>query len=277
VIKSALAELPPLLFATLRFFFVLVPAIFFLPRPKASWGNMAAYGLLIGAGQFGLLYIALRGDISPGLASLVIQTQVFVTIGLSMLFAKDSRLKLYQGVALVCAICGIVLIGMHTDSTVTLKGLGLTLGAAFCWACGNLANKKAGAVNMIAYVVWASLFSFPALLAMALLVEGGPAITQSLMHVHATTWLAVLWQSVGNTMFGYVVWGWLLARYPAATVAPMALLVPIFGMGSASLLLHEAMPLWKLTAAMLVIGGLALNLFWPHVISKLSLRNAAPD
>ena len=75
----------------------------------------------------------------------------------------------------------------------------------------------------------------------------------------------MIWQSVGNTMFGYAVWGWLLARYPAATIAPMSLLVPVFGMAASALVLHEALPAWKLLAAALVMAGLALNTFWPRV------------
>ena len=63
------------------------------------WRHLAAYGLLIGAGQFGLLYIAMDGHISPGLASLVVQVQVFFTIALSM-WATGERLRPFQGVAL---------------------------------------------------------------------------------------------------------------------------------------------------------------------------------
>jgi O-acetylserine/cysteine efflux transporter len=88
----------------------------------------------------------------------------------------------------------------------------------------------------------------------------------------AGTWAAVLWQSVGNTMFGYAAWGWLLARYPAAIVTPMALLVPVFGMASSALVLGEPMQDWKLLAAGLVIAGLALNLLWP--IARARLRRA---
>ena len=71
----------------------------------------------------------------------------------------------------------------------------------------------------------------------------------------------MLWQSVGNSLFGYAAWGWLIARYPAATVTPMALLVPVFGMAASSLFLGEAMPAWKLIAMALVMGGLAINLW----------------
>jgi O-acetylserine/cysteine efflux transporter len=87
---------------------------------------------------------------------------------------------------------------------------------------------------------------------------------QGLTQAGWGTWAAVLWQSLGNTLFGYGAWAWLMARYPAATVSPMALLVPVFGMGASALLLSEALPAWKLGAAALVIGGLALNLLWPR-------------
>ncbi len=76
VIRIGLDHLPPLFFATLRFVFALLPAVFFLRRPAVSWGNLAAYGFLTGAGQFGALFLAMQGSISPGLASLVIQAQV---------------------------------------------------------------------------------------------------------------------------------------------------------------------------------------------------------
>ena len=89
VIRVGLNHLPPLLFATLRFCLVLLPMAFFVKRPKVSWANLAAYGVLIGAGQFGLLFVAMKGHISPGLASLVVQTQVFFTIGMAMRISKE--------------------------------------------------------------------------------------------------------------------------------------------------------------------------------------------
>ena len=64
VIRIGLNSLPPLLFASLRFTFVLLPAVFFLPRPKVSLANLAIYGVAIGLGQFGLLFIAMNGRVS---------------------------------------------------------------------------------------------------------------------------------------------------------------------------------------------------------------------
>jgi O-acetylserine/cysteine efflux transporter len=263
VIKVGLDQLPPLLFGTLRFTFVLLPAIFLLPRPAVAWRNLAGYGLLIGAGQFGLLYLAMRGDISPGIASLVVQMQVFFTIGLSMLLTRE-RVRAFQWLALALAVGGIALIGAHTDGSTSAKGLAMVLVAAFSWACGNTLSRRAGQVNMLAYVVWSSLFALPPLLGLSLVFEGWPVIAAGVRGASATTWAAVLWQSLANSLFGYAAWGWLLARHPAATIMPMALLVPVFGIGASTLLLAEPLPAWKLLAAGLVMAGLALNLLWPR-------------
>ncbi|HNM41676.1 MAG TPA: EamA family transporter, partial [Giesbergeria sp.] len=264
VIKLALAQMPPLLFATLRFVAVILPAIFLVARPAVPWRNLAAYGLLIGVGQFGLMFIAMNGHISPGLASLAVQTQVFFTIGLAM-WLSGERAHPVQGVSLALAAGGIGVILLHTDGSATPLGLVLMLLAALSWAGGNIVSRQAGRVNMLAYVVWSSAFAVPPLVVLTLWQEGWTPVRTALEHADAAAWAAVAWQAVGNSLFGYAAWGWLLARYPAATVTPMALLVPVFGMGASAFWLGESLPGWKLLAAALVMGGLALNLLWPHL------------
>lgn len=259
VIKLALATLPPLLFATLRFTFAVMPLVFILPRPNVRWRNLAAYGLLIGVGQFGLLFIAMQGHISAGLASLVIQCQVFFTIALSMRISNERLLRV-QWLALASAVAGIAIIAVHGDTSTTPLGLALVLIAAACWGVGNIVQRHSGATNMLAYVVWSSLFAVPPLFALSLLLEGRAAIAHGLAAATPLVWGAVAWQSVANTMFGYGAWGWLLGRYPTATVAPLSLLVPVFGMGFAAWILAEPLPVWKLVAAALVLGGLLINI-----------------
>lgn len=134
-----------------------------------------------------------------------------------------------------------------------------------------MVQRATPGVNSLAYVVWASLFSIPPLLILSLVFEGPQRMLLGIQNADLATWGAVLWQSVGNTLFGYAAWGWLLARYPAATISPLAFFVPVFGMAASAVLLNEPMQDWKLTAAGLVLGGLALNMFWPM------LRRAAPQ
>ena len=272
VIKYALAHLPPLALAALRFALAAFPALLFIGRPAASWRNVAAYGLLIGVAQFGLMFIAMTRFVSPGLASLVVQVQVFFTIGLAMLLAGE-RVRVFQVLAMARSVAGMVLIGWHAvteGASVTPLGLVLMLLAAMAWACGNIVSRAAGRVDALGYMVWSSLFAVPPLVALSLLLEGWPAIRAGLLSATWGTWVAVLWQSVGNTLFGYGAWAWLLARYPAASVTPLALLVPVFGMGASALWLREPMPGWKIGAALLVLGGLALNLLWPRLRGVLA-------
>ena len=110
-------------------------------------------------------------------------------------------------------------------------------------------------------MIWSSIFAVPPLLALALLFEGREAVTSALALAGAGAWAAVLWQSLGNTLFGFGAWNWLLARHSAAAFTPTALLVPVFGMAASGLVLHEPMQGWKLLAAGLIVAGLAVNMF----------------
>ena len=267
VIKFALEHLPPLTLALLRFALAFLPLALFIPRPRVPWGNLAAYGVLIGAGQFGLLFTAMRADITPGLASLVVQAQVFFTIGLAMHLNRE-RLASFQIAALLLTCAGIGVIAFHTDGSATLLGLTLVLLAAASWAGGNMVARQAGVVNMLGYVVWSSLFAVPPLLLFALALEGWPQMAAGIAAADRATWAAVLWQTVGNTLFGYGAWGWLLARHQAAQVAPLALLVPVFGLATSAMVLGEPMQPWKLTAFGLVMAGLTIGLLWPRLASR---------
>lgn len=259
VIKWGLAELPPLLFTTLRFSLSAFPLLLFIKRPAVPWHKLAGFGALHGLGLFGLMLFAMRSDISPGLASLVIQTQVFFTIVLAMLLDGE-RPRPTQALALGLAVAGMAMIAGHIDQhSVTALGLALALTAAMCWAGANMVAKSVGRVDTLGFMVWISVFAAPALAVLSLLIDGPARIATSVSHASAGAWAAVAWQALGNTLFGYGAWNWLLTRHPAATVAPVALLVPVFGMGASSLLLGESLPGWKLGAAALVLGGLALN------------------
>ncbi|MDR3521365.1 MAG: EamA family transporter [Acidocella sp.] len=264
VIRLGLDQFPPFLFAGLRFSLAALPGVFFLPRPAVPWRNLAAYGVVIGSGQFGLLFLAMNGHISPGLASLVIQVQVFFTIFISMARTGE-RLQAFQIVSFLLAIAGIVVIASHVNGHTTPLGLGLVLLAAACWASGNIIAREGAPRNFLAYVVWGSLFSAPPLLAMSLIVDGPTAIAHALSHATPSAWVAVIWQSLGNSWFGYASWAFLLARYPSAIISPMALLVPVFGMAASVVWLGEPMPAWKLSAAALVIIGLAVSVFYPRL------------
>lgn len=262
-VKLALHDLPPLLLCALRFVFVSLPAVFFLRRPAVPVRQLLTYGFSMFGFQFGFLFLGMKLGVSAGLASLVLQFQVFVTLALAAAVLKE-RISPAQIAGALIAGAGFVVVGAHTGGDVTIAGLACVLLAAVSWGFANFTSKRLGRVNPLALVVWGGLV-VPVPMAVASVVFEGPAvIVSSLTHVGAAALLSVAYIVYLSTLVAYSLWSWLLARHPATTVTPFALLVPVFGMLSSALLLGEPLPAWKLAAAALVIAGLALNVFGPR-------------
>lgn len=269
VIDLALEAFGPFTLASLRFLLSALPWIVFVRRPALPCPWLAAYGLLT-ALQYALLYIALGRDISPGLASVVLQAQVFFTVGIAAV-VQCERVRAGQAVAILMATAGLGLIALKAGDAATTLGLALTLGAALSWALANLVSKRVGGADPLGFIIWGSAFAAAPLIVAAVALDGIHGIRQSIQVAAPAAWAAVLWQAFANNLLGFGAWAWLLGRHSAATVTPTALLVPLFGLGAAALALGEAMPAWKLAGAALVIAGLALNL---AVASRSAARPA---
>ena len=260
VIEIGLQGLPPLLFTSLRFFFAAVPLVFFVSKPATDWRLLVGWGLAQFAVQFALLFVGMKLGMPAGLSSLVIQLQAFFTIGLAWwLMGEHARPMQLLGAGI--ALAGMGIVAWHLDTPGTLIGLLLVIGAAMSWATANILTKRIGAVEPLALVAWGSLVAVPPLLLVSAVVEGPHAMLAAVRDMNLKSWLTVLFQSYPNTLLGFGVWSMLMRRYPAAQVAPFSLLVPVAGMVSAALVLHEALEPWKVAAGALVLGGLALNQF----------------
>lgn len=260
VIKIGLKGMPPLAFSALRFLMVAFPAILFVRRPGAPLRDVAIYGLVMFAGQFAFLFSAMHVGLSAGLASLVLQIQAFFTMIMSAFFLREKP-RLFQIFGACIAAAGIGVVGLHTGGDVTPAGLGLVLIAALGFAAGNILARRLGKVDMLGVVVWGGLFAFPVLAGMSLALEGWDKVAGALLAARAETFLALAYIVYLSTFLAFTAWNRMLALYPAAMVAPFTLLVPVFGMASAALLLHEAYPGWKLAATLLIVAGLAVNQF----------------
>ena len=171
-IKLALVDLPPLLLCAIRFVFVSLPLVFFLPRPAVTWRQLLTYGLTMFALQFAFMFIGMRVGMPAGLASLVLQFQVFVSLGLAVVLLRE-RVAPVQVAGAVVAAAGFVLVGMHTGGEVTMAGFVCVMLAAVSWAFGNITARRLGRVNPLALVAWAGLV-VPVPMALASLLLEGP-------------------------------------------------------------------------------------------------------
>lgn len=267
-IKLALVDLPPLLLCAVRFVFVSLPLVFFLPRPAITWSQLLIYGLTMFAAQFAFMFLGMKLGMPAGLASLVLQFQVFVSLALSVVMLGERVRAIQVAGALVAAI-GFFVVARHTGGDVTVAGFVCVLLAAVSWSFANVTSRRLGKINPLALVAWGGLV-VPLPMGLASLVFEGPdAILHSLTHASAATWLSVAYTVYLSTLVAYTAWSWLLSHYPASTVTPFTLLVPVFGMLSSALWLGEALPGWKLQAAALVIAGLVLCVVGPRVLGAI--------
>lgn len=259
VIKVGIDNFPPILFSALRFTAAALPLAFFVPRPAIAWRYVIAIAVVLGIVKFTLLFWSMHVGLSAGLSSLVLQSQAFFTIMLAA-FVLAERPTRMQLLGIFVAFCGIALIALTVDGSITIMGLALAIAAAFMWAISNLLMKQAGKVDMFRLMVHVSLIPPIPLFALSLMIEGWEADMAALASVSWAGVGAVLYIAYGATIFGFAVWGMLIRTYGAGRIAPFSLLVPIFGMSSSALFLGETFGPLRMAAAALVLAGLMLTL-----------------
>ncbi|QHC64074.1 EamA family transporter [Rathayibacter festucae] len=257
VIDVGLADVPPLLFLAMRFTVVAVPAVFLVPRPQAPLRTVATIGAFMSLGQFALLYLALALGMPAGLASLVVQAQIVLTVLIAAVLLKERPTR-RQSIGLVVGVAGLVIVALSHGAVAPWLPFVVCLGGALSWAIGNVLTRRAKGASGLSLVVWSALVvPIPALL-LSLLVDGGPAIAEAIQGLSLAAVLSTLYTAVFASLIGYGIWNSLLARYPAASVVPFTLLVPVVGVLSAWVLLGEVPSVGVLIGGAVMVAGLAV-------------------
>lgn len=267
-IKLGVQEMPPLMLAALRFLFVVFPAVFLLPRPPISWPWMIALGLFLNVGQFTFLFWGIKVGMPAGLASLVMQSQAFFTLFIAATWL-DEKWKWNHLAGLAIAAGGMAAIGSQQNADMTIAGFVLVLSAAASWGVGNVIMRRATLgvppYSAMSLIVWVGFVALLPLTALSLLIEGYEAWVN---YYHTFTWVSVAsvaYLAYFATWVGYGLWGKLMAKYPAAVVSPLALLVPVVGLSSSSIILGETISFWQSIGALLVMAGLLINVFGDRI------------
>lgn len=283
VIKVGLSEMPPFLYGGARFVVAALPLIWFIKKPPVSWSLMAGIGISLGVAKFGFMFLGIHVGMSAGLASLVLQSQAFFTIVLSVLLLQD-KIRANQIVGMLIAFAGMALIGVNLHESSSLLGFLLIIAAAISWAFCNILFKLAGNVNMFSLVIWTSLIPPLPMYLLSLTFEGPQALPDMLSQMTLLGWACLVFTACGSTWIGSTLWGILLRTYDASLVAPYSLLIPIFGISFGHTLLGEQFTPLIYAACGLVFLGLIVNQWragkphsTPHAVSNnaTSLEKAA--
>ena len=231
VTKLGLAAIDPLLLTALRFMLAALPWVFFVERPRVAFHWLAAYGLIFGVAMWALINLGIAWGVPPGIASLLIQFSAFFTLGWGVVFFGE-RLGWLQWLGTVLAAAGLVGIVLRSLGDASTAGLALVIGSALAWSIGNVVIKVSKVREIFAFVVWASLFPPIPLMLLTWLLHGSAPFTALPLQLNAITVFSLAFQVYASTHFSY--WGWnlLLREYPMSRVAPLSLLIPVFGIFS---------------------------------------------
>lgn len=273
VIKLGLATVDPFILAGIRFSLCALPAIFFIRKPDVPWRYIIGYGLVFGIGLWGVVNLGIEAGLSAGIASLVLQFSAFFTILLGGWVFKEALTR-FQVLGMLIALAGLLCIISISDGSVSLSGVLLVLVGAASWSVANIINKKASTRDVFGFLVWSSAFAPIPLFALDYAVNGRVCYTTLVNQIDATALLSILFQVYPNTLFAYWIWNSLLKTYPVSTVAPLSLLVPIFGMLGSVVVFNESVPLNKVLAVVLIVVGLAVGLYGQRIFNAMFARPA---
>jgi drug/metabolite transporter (DMT)-like permease len=265
LIKIAVAEIPPLWQAAMRFWGATVLLWLWckargVPLFKRD-GTLRA-GLLAGllfAGEFACIYLGLMHTSASRLA-VFLYTSPFVVALLLPRVVPGERLRRMQWIGLVMAFLAVALAfseGFRQTSPVAgqWRGDALGLAAGILWGLTTLTIRAtvlsdASAEKTLFYQV-------------AVTAVVAPMLSLALGEAWSLSYSALAWGSLGlQTAAGafatYLAWMWMLRHYPVTQVATFSFFTPVFALVFGVLLLGEPLTLQLVLALVGVVVGIVL-------------------
>lgn len=265
VTKSAEAQIPPLLFALLRFIVASVSLLILLqvrggakllPRPLPL-GRLTVMGLT----GVTLYYIAFNLSLTDTTASegALIQGAIpIVTAVLAIIFLRE-RFSRARALGIAISLVGVALIVLTNTAgraeTNRLRGDLLMVGAVVTWAVFTIVGKRLAGLSPIAVTAYSTVIGTVFLVPPAAydLVARPPTA------ISPGSWLAVLYLGIGSSALTIVLWNAALRLLDASQVANFINLIPVIGVLSAALFLGEALMIRQLIGGGLVLAGVWLS------------------
>jgi drug/metabolite transporter (DMT)-like permease len=225
-----------------------------LLRRDGTLAAGAAVGILFGV-EFLFLYIGLEHTTVARNTLLVNSMPFWMLIGGHFLLGE--RMTPRKVFGLLLAFAGLVLVfadklGAYRQDM--LVGDLLSLGAGIAWAATNIVIKRSNLTTVPAEKLLLYQLAGAAAVGVAVMpFSGAPVRDLAWMPT-----LALLFQAVYVVAFTYVLWFWMLGRYPASGLSSFAFLTPVFGVLCGGLLLGEPLSANVFAALALIAAGLVI-------------------
>ena len=242
-------HVPPLFYTSLRFGIVALCTLpWLLPVPRPAW-RIVTVGLLMGGGNFALMFIALYW-VSASEAAIVVQTSVPITTLLSIVMLGE-RIRWRRTLGITLALVGVLIVMYQPGFTISL-GMLLLLAAAFCGSLGAVMMKQMDQIAPLQFQAWVGLSGVIAITPLSLAFE--PHALASTMAAGWPVLVAVLYSALITSIFAHTAYYFLIARYEANLLAALTLVTPLITLALGSLLIDD-----QITAKMIVGTAITLS------------------
>ena len=215
-------HVPPLFYSAVRFAIVtLVTLPWLLPMPRPKW-RIITIGLTMGAGSFGLMFVALTWA-SPSEAAIVVQSSVPMTTLLSV-WLLGERIRWRRGLGITVALLGVLIVVWQPGFKLS-AGMGFLLASALCGSLGAVLMKQMGDIAPLRFQAWVGLTGLAVLAPISAMIE--PHAFEAAQHAGWTFVVAVLWSALVTSVFAHTAYYWLIGRYEANLISPLTLMTPL--------------------------------------------------
>ncbi len=224
--------------------------------------KLLAAAFSIGVLAFYLLYEAI--DMTESLTTVAVGTQLMppLTAILALLFFHE-RISAGKWLGILIATAGAIYLAGASTSTMSINALGLTVLSIFFYSIGSIVIGKSSSVSAWRILAWISVIS---LLPLGLITMASGPLYPDLAQMQIRHWLAFLFAVIISGLLGQAALFYLYGKYPVSSVAPLALLIPLFT-GLFSILIYGESITFSL-----MLGG-AIVLFGVWVQQRGSRRN----
>lgn len=256
-VSLALEHFDPYLLTAFRFAFVaaLIPIVGW---PRLPLRVLLLYAACSGVGQYLLSTVAIQMGLSPGLAALLMQLQVFISLALSWMVLGES-VRVTTVVGSVLGLAGLAGVLFTGGSKAPLLASVVCLAAATGWALANMTIKRTPD-SMLRLQSAAGLICLPlVLLARESLMPAALPVTQALAQVPLSGWPPVAYVVVVSFATAQVLWGRAIRVIGVAATSPFALLIPVFGVALAWLWLDEHLSVQLQVSVAVVLIGMGVH------------------
>lgn len=207
--------------------------------------------------EFLCIFVGLTHTTASRMAVFLYSAPCFTAIGLHWTVPSE-RLRTGQWLGMALAFCGIVVAfsdGGSTNLATTWPGDLLGILAGVFWGMTTVVVRASKLATAAPAKTLLYQLSVSAVLLCVLAVATGNV---HIGEVTTTTWISLIYQSIGVAFASYLIWFWMLTRYSAARLASFSFLSPLFGVTFGVLILGESVG-WRFAGAVaLVFAGISL-------------------